>query len=332
MTTRVGILGAGAVGSRVARQLLAADEAAEVVLADANGTKLGEVVRDLGPRAAALTRGRLHDQAIDVLVVATPSGHQVSAARRAVRVGVPVVSTSDRIDDVERILGLDRFARERGVAVVAGAGFAPGMTCALAVHGARTLDAVDEIHVAKAGTGGPACARQHHRALKGMARDWRDGAWVRRAGGSGRELVWFPDPVSGADCYRAALPDALLLVPNFAEVRRVTARVAATRQDRFTSWLPMLSPPHPEGGVGAIRVELRGRIGLRREIRILGAVERPAVAAGAVAAAAASAVIAGTAGGPGSRGLAAVDDPTAIVRDIARRGVAAQEFEGLTGC
>jgi hypothetical protein len=124
----------------------------------------------------------------------------------------------------------------------------------------------------------------------------------------------------------------LLLAPHFPDVSRVTARVAATRRDRFTSWLPMLIPPHPEGGVGAIRVELRGRVGIRREIKILGAVERPAVAAAAVAASAAVAIIADTAGGPGSRGLAAVDDPAAIVRDLARRGVQAQEFEGLTGC
>ena len=44
----------------------------------------------------------------------------------------------------------------------------------------------------------------------------------------------------------------------------------------------MLSPPHADGDVGAVRVELRGRVGSAREIRILGAVERPSIGAAAV--------------------------------------------------
>ena len=98
-------------------------------------------------------------------------------------------------------------------------------------------------------------------------------------GGSGRELCWFPDPIGGRDCYRAALPDALLLVAGFPGVGRVTARLAATRRDRLTARLPMLRPPHPEGGLGAVRVEVRGRRGGDRDVVVLGAMDRPAVAA-----------------------------------------------------
>src|SRR5258708_7949362 len=71
---------------------------------------------------------------------------------------------------------------------------------------------------AGAGAGGPACARVRRRALGACALDWRDGTWVRRPGGSGRELAGFPDPGGGQDCYRASLPDALVLVPAFAGV------------------------------------------------------------------------------------------------------------------
>src|SRR3546814_6619520 len=75
--------------------------------------------------------------------------------------------------------------------------------------------------------------------------------------GSGRELCWFPDPIGAEDCYRAELPDAVLLVPHFPLVDRVTARLSATRRDRITAHLPMLRKPHPEGLVGAVRVEVR---------------------------------------------------------------------------
>lgn len=328
MGARIGILGAGAVGARAARQLLTADPEAHVLLSDTDDAKLDGVVRSLGTRAAALIDGPLHDQRIDVLVVATPCGDHLGPARRAVRAGVAVVSCSDRIEDVEALRALDGDARRAEVSVLTGVGFAPGMSCVLASYGAQRFDMVDEVHIAKAGTGGPACARQHHRALKTAARDWRDGEWLRRPGGSGRELVWFPDPVSGADCYRAALPDALLLRPAFLDATRITARMAATRQDRFTSWLPMLSPPHADGDVGAVRVELRGRVGNAREIRILGAVERPSIAAAAVIGAAVDQLQTGTTP-HGVRGLATAVEPAAFLRRVRDRGLSAQEFEGL---
>ncbi|MCP6177678.1 hypothetical protein NL439_25780, partial [Klebsiella pneumoniae] len=88
------------------------------------------------------------------------------------------------------------------------------------------------------------------RALRGVAVDWRDGAWQERRGGTGRELCWFPDPVGAQDCYRAALPDALLLERALPGAERITARVSATRRDRLTTPLPMLRKPHPEGTLG----------------------------------------------------------------------------------
>jgi hypothetical protein len=82
--------------------------------------------------------------------------------------------------------------------------------------------------------------------------EWRDGAYVERPGFSGRDLVWFPDPTAGADCYRAGLADPLLLVDAFPQLRRASARLAASRVDRVTVALPMLVGPPVEGAPGAI--------------------------------------------------------------------------------
>ena len=161
------------------------------------------------------------------------------------------------------------------------------------------------------------------------ALDWRDGGWAAAAGGgSGRELCWFPDPVGAEDCYRAALPDALLLVPAFPGVERVTARMAATRRDRLTARLPMLRPPHPEGGPGAVRVEVRGRRGRGRDVRVLGAMDRPAVAAGAVAALAAVGAAQGRLARAGAAGLAELVDPVRSSRAAPGAGVKAAVFRG----
>ncbi|MBK9179907.1 MAG: Gfo/Idh/MocA family oxidoreductase [Acidimicrobiales bacterium] len=325
---RVAIVGAGAAGARAARQLLSTDGVERVLVRDVDGARLRAVVEGLGARAGADTGPWTSPPDAAVVVLAGPAGTHAGSAARALEAGRHVVSVSDDIDDVRALLGLDLEARERGLHVVVGAGFSPGMSCLLARHAAASFDEIDEIHVAKSGTGGPACARQHHRALSGWTEDWRDGAWVRRRAGSGRELCWFPDPVGAADCYRARLPEPRLLVHAFRGVERATARMAATRRDRMSAPLPMLRPPHPEGTVGAVRVEVRGRRGRAREVAVLGAVDRPAVSAGTVAALAAVWAAERRLGPPGAAGLAALATPVPFLAELARRGVRAAVFEG----
>jgi hypothetical protein len=104
--------------------------------------------------------------------------------------------------------------------------------------------------------------------------------------------------------------------------------LAANRRDRLTGRLPMLRPPHPEGGPGAVRVEVRGRRGSTSETVVLGAMDRPAVAAGAVAALAAVTAARGELRGPGAGGLASLADSLSLLQQLARRGVKAAVFEG----
>ena len=325
---RVGVLGVGAVGTRLARQLVSTPEVDEVVLRDERTGRVEDVVASLVDKAVADRDDYLEPLDVDVVVLCGPAGTHARAAATFLRRGVPVVSTADAVGDVEALLALDAEARERGLAVAVGAGFAPGLTDVLARHAAAGFDEVDEVHVAKMGTAGPACARQHHRALGDTALDWRDGGWLRRPGGSGRELCWFPDPVGPHDCYRGALPDALTLVPAFPGVERVTARVAATRRDRLTARLPMLRPPHAEGGPGAVRVEVRGRRGPARDVVVYGAMDRPSVAAGTVAAVTACRLAQGRIRRSGAAGLAELVEPTEVLAELAERGVRCAVFEG----
>ena len=148
--------------------------------------------------------------------------------------------------------------------------------------------------------------------------------------GTGRELAWFPEPVGAYDCYRAELASPMVMHRTFPEVRRLTARVSANRRDRFTSRLPMLTPPHREGGVGACRVELRGadRYGARLSV-IGGIAEMVGTAAAATACAFAEALLRGEL----PPGLVLPGDAsiptTAVLRDVERFGVRLQEFTGV---
>jgi saccharopine dehydrogenase-like NADP-dependent oxidoreductase len=322
---RIAVVGLGAVGTRAARQLASTPVVEAVVVCDPKADRVNEVASSLGAKAEGHDSGAGLPEA-DVVVLATPSGLQPAMARTLVARGTSVVCTADSVSATRELLDLGAEAEARSVTVAVGSGFAPGLSCVLARFAAESLDTVDEIHVARLGTGGPACARQHHDALAGEAIDWRDGGWQHRPAGSGRELCWFPDPIGAADCYRAELPDAFLLVPSFPGVGRVTARLAATRRDRLTARLPMVRRPHPEGGLGALRVEVRGRGSAGIDVQILGAMDRPGVAGGAVTALAAVEIASGRALRTGAWGLASLIEPKPFLAELASRGVKAARF------
>ncbi|HUR18169.1 MAG TPA: Gfo/Idh/MocA family oxidoreductase [Acidimicrobiales bacterium] len=325
---KVVIVGLGAVGARAARQVMVPGATTDVVVVDTDHRRAEAVAASLGPRVSVESWGPPVLASTELVVLALPAGHPAMAAA-ALQAGADVVSVADDVAGVEGLLALDEEARRRRRTVVVGAGFAPGLSCLLVKHAAAGFDLVEEVHVAKAGTGGPGCALHHHRALGGDAPSWRNGAWATRRGGSGRELVWFPDPLGARDCYQAAAPDALVLVPAFPGVARVTVRVAASRRDRLTAQLPMVRRPHAEGTLGGLRVEVRGRRGLGTEVRVLGALDPPAMAAGVVAGVAADWMARGLFVRSGAGGLAEmVEDPLPFLQELAHRGVRAAAFGG----
>ncbi|MEC7579475.1 MAG: hypothetical protein VX728_00360, partial [Actinomycetota bacterium] len=148
-------------------------------------------------------------------------------------------------------------------------------------------------------------------------------------GGSGRELCWFPEHVGAVDCYRAGSPLPILLHRAFPETQRISSRRSATRRDRLTARLPMLRPPHAEGGVGALRVEVRGASpDGARETYVMGIAEL----VGSVAAAVIAAMITELESSGLATGLVipgATDVPTnRLLHHIQERGIRIQEFTG----
>jgi len=326
------VVGVGAVGARAARQLLALGPLDDLAVVDPDTSRRAAVVASLGRPVSVgsnlesvLTTVRGPSTAV---VLASPAGGHRRLAELAMEAGASVVSVSDSADDVAGLLTLDDAARAKGLSVVAGAGFSPGLSCVLAAYAARSFEKVDEIHVARVGVGGPACTRQHQSASRGRAQEWAEGEWVTRRAGSGRLLCWFPDPIGGLDCYRGDFAEPLLLAPAFPGVDRVTSRYGARRRDRLTARLPLLTRPLPEGDLGALRVEVAGTQGLTRDARVVGAIDRPAVAAGAVAALAARWAVDGRLSRPGAAGLASLVEPGPFLAVLAERGVKVAVFEG----
>ena len=325
---RLAVVGLGAVGRRAA-ETLASDPAFDcLILGERDAQEIGSLTQ-LWDGRIEVRSGDVSGQADLTLIATGADEHRL--AHLSISGGSHVVCATDDPSEVRALLDMRSAAQARGLVLAVGTVMAPGLSCILAGQLSQSFDLVEEVHVASLGTGGPACARRHHSALTGLASDWEEGEWRRRPGGSGRELVWFPEPVGGADCYRAALADPLLLVRAFPDARRLTSRLEATRRDRVTSWLPMMRRPHPEGRVGAVRVEMRGWVGGRAETRILGSAVPPAVAAGAVAAVTAGWIARGdvTAGAAGLIEL--IDAPSRFLKEVRAHGVTVSEFEGRAG-
>jgi hypothetical protein len=289
--------------------------------------------RLLGDRSVIVHAPRTIDlsaiQEGDVVVFAHGTAHAPLAAPIIER-GAHVVTVGDTLDDVRQLLEFDGSAQFHGSTVVVGAGMTPGLSGLIARHLAVQLHSVDEIHIAIHGTAGPACARDHHRSLRGWAPGWHDGEWVDSFCGSGRELCWFPEPIGALDCYRARMASPLLLHHSFPDATRVSARRSARRRDRLTARLPMMASPHQEGGVGGLRVELRGGAADgSRQCLIAGIAELVGTTAAATAAAFATLILdEGLPTGvvvPGDEQL----PTTELLRRTTSYGVRLQEFTGI---
>jgi hypothetical protein len=263
----------------------------------------------------------------DVVVLAHGGAHAPQVPGLLAR-DLHVVTAGDSLDDVASLLEVDLTGCRRSLVI--GAAMSPGLSGLLARQCASRMHTVDEIHIAIHGTAGPACAREHHRSLSGLSPAWRDGRWVEHVGGSGRELCWYPEPIGAKDSYRARIASPVLLHRAFPEVRRVTARRSARRRDRLTAWLPMLRPPHDEGGIGALRVEVRGADASgARQCQVVGVAELVGTVAAATAAAFVTAIVDGLVHPglvlTGDRSLPTVE----LLRRVGRFGVRLQEFTGI---
>jgi len=322
----IGIFGAGVVGARVAESLSIESQTSILVYDSSQivAQRLARRLSETNSLIKATNRSELHRA--KVVVLAGPLPH-TPVAKEFLGKGVSIVSTSDDIADCLNLLSLSDLATENKSTLIIGAASSPGMSGLLVRNLSKAFDSIDEVHIALHGTGGPACARQHHRALSGQSIGWHDGEWLRRPAGSGRELCWFPEPVGAYDCYRGELPDPLLIKRAFPELVRVTARVSATRRDRVFARLPMLIPPRAEGGMGGLRVEVRGTKNGERVVDVVGVAERVGQVAGVVSGCVARSISVGEISQPGAFVLGESSLPNeALLSRVMASGVQAHSF------
>lgn len=326
--TTILLVGAGAVAVRAGRQLVDTPGLERLLVTGRHGGRAGELARALG--GTCVPYGPV-PAGVDAAALAVPGEPAVAFAQRAVAAGVPVAAASDDAEGITGLLNLDATAREHRVSVVVGCALAPGLADVLARHAADALDSADEVHVARVGAAGEACTVTLRRARRERPVEWGDGR-ARVGRRLGPELVWFPDPVGARECVTVAggVETIHQAVPT---VTRATVRGAESSPPRRRL---LGAQRRAEDDWGAARVEVWGWRGNARDAVVYGVIERPGVAAGTVLAVA-TAKVAGLlpavqlrSPGPGARGLGALVEPAPFLAELARRGVKAAAFEGVT--
>jgi hypothetical protein len=339
-TKPVVVVGAGDVGARVTRELVATGWTA-VDVVSSRPDRVRALVDAFANEARVVLSG---DPAAELpaqgLVVLADAGrHAPELAARAVSRGNDLIVVTDDREVVSSLLALDGAAVDQGVRVVAGAAVSPGLSCLMASLGSERLDVVDEVHVARVGAGGPMCRAARRRAMRAGGEEWRDGEWRPTPVGAGRELTWFPDPLGARDCYVVGTAEPLLLQRRFPGLQRAVVRMAMSRGERVRSSLPMEPPDglvelfddRPgarRDPVGGVRVELRGSRGGARTTLVLGAIDLPSMACGAIVAHVAER-LEGTDVPPGARGLGEWPDPGRTLAGLRDRGVRIAMAEDL---
>lgn len=209
----VAVVGAGLMGSVIARDLASASDVKRVVVIDSDNSKLRLVSRESRKiKTVAIdvnNRSRLSRVLADVdaCVVALPHGISVAVDRISLESGTNVLDLA--FEDSQMKLG--HLARRKKSVLIPGCGLAPGLSNILVVHGSRFLDEAHEGHIWVGGIPQDPQPPLGYRlvfSIKGLLNEYLSRARIMRKGEivsvdpfSEVEEVSFPSPVGRCEAF-----------------------------------------------------------------------------------------------------------------------------------
>lgn len=231
---RIGVLGGcGDMGSRTVDLLAHEDDVTQVVVLDRDvaagqrrwdGTPGIELARVDATDRAGLVRSL---EGLDAVASALGPFYrfEVPLASAAVDAGVPYVSICDDHEAAAGVLELDDAARQRGIAVLTGLGWTPGLTNLGARRLYDELGGLDAVRVFWAGaasdSSGHAVMLHTLYAFDGYVPMSREGLVELVPAGSGPEPVHFPDPLGRVETSYLGHPEPVTLPRFLTGIRRV---------------------------------------------------------------------------------------------------------------
>ncbi|MEE9186564.1 MAG: saccharopine dehydrogenase C-terminal domain-containing protein [Bacteroidota bacterium] len=216
------VIGSGYMGSAVAYDLAQAEGTEEIVLADSNENRAREVAQRIGkPRVhPARLDAEYYDDVLammaghDVAISAVVYTHNFLLSKAAIEAGVSLCDLGGNNGIVEKQMGLHSKAEQVEVTIVPNCGLAPGMANIIAMHGAKSFDVVDKVHIRVGGL------PQHPRPPlnyqlvfnpEGLINEYVEESQVIRAGKLARvepltelEEIEFPPPFNAMEAFHTS--------------------------------------------------------------------------------------------------------------------------------
>lgn len=243
MGRRVIVLGgAGDMGSQVVEDLCRQDTFEKVTIGDFNVEKAEALASRLLSQKLDVAQVNVLEQSrlVPLIkrydVVAGCVGpfyrFEVPQAEAALEAGVPYLSLCDDFDAVEKIFQLHERARTRGVLLLSGLGWTPGLSNIVARKLSEGMDRVSRIHIAWAGdvfdAEGLAVINHTIHIFSGSIKSFALGREVTMAAGAGRRMVTFPRPIGRTPVYHVGHPEPITLPKYFPQLEEVTLRGGLT--------------------------------------------------------------------------------------------------------
>jgi lysine 6-dehydrogenase len=204
------VLGAGGMGSEIARDRLKYEDESNVIVADQNWVALEflkERIDNLGSRLMTVcSRSPLdvmmeYCNNFDLVYSCLPYNYNVAVARKAIELGKHMCDLGGNNSVVDEEFALDDLAKEHKVRIFPDCGIAPGAMSIVAKEGIEELGGVDNIDSVKMYCGGlskdPKGFLQYMRvfSVHGLVNEYHEPVEVLRNG-----KVEEVEPLTGLEC------------------------------------------------------------------------------------------------------------------------------------
>ncbi|HYE58869.1 MAG TPA: saccharopine dehydrogenase C-terminal domain-containing protein, partial [Rhodothermales bacterium] len=149
------VLGAGAIGATVARDLAQADDVETVQVCDARARSLTELQATLSSPKLRSFQADARDPLLLRSIIAgsacvvgcVPGALNPALSELCIELGVPFTDLGSTDEIVDQQLRLHETARDRGVWIVPNCGLTPGLVNVLCLHGIEAFEQVDAAQI-----------------------------------------------------------------------------------------------------------------------------------------------------------------------------------------
>lgn len=237
--------GAGSMGSRATRDIAEQNDVTNLVIADINLAAASQLANELNTHTSTKKITAVHvDANIPSTVISAIANSDIVLSavgpyfkfgrmviESAITAGTDIVDICDDYDAVQEILSLHDKATAKGVTVLTGMGWTPGLSNLLALKAINTLDSANEVYVYWAGSplgdSGLAVILHTLHIFTGKIPTFDAGKLVNIPAGSGREVVEFKD-LGSCTMFHVGHPEPITLPRFLPTLSRVVLKGGLT--------------------------------------------------------------------------------------------------------